>query len=543
LAKKCEPLAKTIGVKHPEFQTQLTNVIIYKVLDQLSKIYSKLKIAKFEIFLGSLKFQNCESIIHLSSISEFVKVRVDHRNQLLIFQNEARDLQGLSMKFVNFSDSVKEIVYSIDQRRDQTTRTDTLKKYRDDARKYVEGAQTALQERLKAISDLRKPERDHNRDARTAEEKATAQRLVEEKKAQQADLEKKHNIEQERARLQKKVEDATLSKKNNLLNDLRLLKGIKIDKKPLESLTPQEIDALTLEKLEKAKDQHKKDEKEKEDNLIKKAFKKVDYTERARRDEQVKILKTKWEEAKGEKEQIMEIHKKNFDKLMEYKKKMETCKTFKETFTKKELEKKKGIYETELKQFKEKIISEFRAKILDSAKASLKKQLDEQEAEIKKREEELEKQKERIENNRNAQIELGGFSRSTKTREDLKKEEEKKESEKKPEAGGFTRGGFARGDGIKKDDGPKKEEGGFARNTAPIIRNEGAPKTEEKPSLGFSRNTGQSQPTESSGAPKFVSSKKKEEDSNAWRKNEEPPKKAEPKPADSGAGGWRATKK
>lgn len=542
LARKSEPLIKAIGSSYPLVQTQLTNVIIYKVLDQLSKIYSKLKISKFEGFLGSLRFQNCENIIHLSSISEFVKVRVDHRNQLLIFQNEAHDLQGLSMKFVNFSDAVKEIVYSVDERRDQATRVDTLKKYRDDARKYVEGAATALQERYKSISDLRKPERDPAKEAKAEEDKVKAQRAAEEKKTQQLELEKKQSIEQERARLQKKVEDATLTKKTNLLNELKQLKGIKIDKKPLENLTAQEIDALTLEKLEKAREQHKRDEKEKEENQIKRAFKKVDYTERARRDEQIKVLKNKWEESKAEKEQVMEIHKKNFDKLMDFKKKMETAKSFKETFTKGQLEKKEKEYEKDLKEFKEKIIKEFKNKILDAAKASLEKQKEEQEAEIKRREAELQKEKERLDADREKQIETG-FSRSTKTREDLRKEEEQKGEAEKKKSEGMSRSTFTRGDGIKREDIKKDEPAstGFQRGTG-IVRSE-APKTEEKPqSFGFSRNTEKTtQSSEQSGPPKFGNKKKEDDGGSAWRKPEAKPEpKAESKPAD---GGWRSTTK
>ncbi len=100
LAKKSEPLLKYIATNYPQFHGQLQNIVIYKILNQLSKLYTSLKVDNFIRFIGSLNYNSCENIIHLSSISDHIKVRIDHRKKLLIFQDEAKDLKHLSMKLV-----------------------------------------------------------------------------------------------------------------------------------------------------------------------------------------------------------------------------------------------------------------------------------------------------------------------------------------------------------------------------------------------------------------------------------------------------------
>jgi mRNA-degrading endonuclease RelE of RelBE toxin-antitoxin system len=202
------------------------------------------------------------------------------------------------MKLANFSDEVKEIVYSIEQRRNQGSQQETLKKYRAEARNYVDKAGSTLNERFKLISDLKRPDKDYIQSQRKEEYEREKQRAIQQQEEDKKAVEKSAKMQKEiqKELIQSRMNDLNLVRKQNLLDELRKVKGLKINKKRIDELTPKELDALTIEQLEKAKDAHKKDEKEKEENFIKKTFKKADYLERARREEFRVVLQKKWEE-------------------------------------------------------------------------------------------------------------------------------------------------------------------------------------------------------------------------------------------------------
>lgn len=471
LTKNSESLIGKLKDSHPEFQKPLQSVIIYKLLALLSKLYTKLKIESFSRFLGSLDYSYCEKIIHTASAAEHIKVRIDHKRRLLIFQDDVEDMQSLSLKFVNFSEDLKDVIHSIDNKREEGREQKIVEDLRERARRFDESGRTALSVRQKLIEDLKKHERDTSRQARKDIEeerkqaRAEAAPKVTEKEVQEAEARKKKT-----KRIEDNLRAYEESRKASLIKQLKAIKGFKVDKKKLEDLTDDELAQISLKKLEDLKEEWEVSEKKKEEAAIKNAFKRADFYERARREAHLDVLKNQWSQKTGEKEEILKVHKENFDKMLEFKNKLVKAAAFRKQHAENIMSVRNEVYEEKLEEFRERVIEEFKGKILTQAKESLQARKDAEEEERKKRDEEFQNQKLRLEEERSKQAQEG-FRRSGVTATDMQRQEETKKDDKT----GISRATagdkpaptsvFQRGTGVARREEEKPATTSFSRNT------------------------------------------------------------------------------
>lgn len=223
-----------------------------------------------------------------------------------------------------------------------------------------------------------------------------------------------------------------------------------------------DIDVLTLDKLEKAKEQHIKEEKEKEEKFMKNTYNKTDYAIRARREEHLKILAEEWKNAQSKKDEILKAHKATFERELKFKETIAGVQAFRDAFVKKELEARKSEYQKQLSDFKEKIINDFKDQILKSANDSLKAQKEAEEAEFKKAEEERQKQIERIKKETVTQVqETNKISRNAQTRSDMQSASENTKTAPSAGSSGGFRSGFTRGEAKKEDEKSNKPDAGY----------------------------------------------------------------------------------
>lgn len=65
IAKDTEPLlSKFTDKKQVGYAAQIQNVVIFRILSQLAKLYTRIKIDSFIKFIGNMAFSKCEEIIH-----------------------------------------------------------------------------------------------------------------------------------------------------------------------------------------------------------------------------------------------------------------------------------------------------------------------------------------------------------------------------------------------------------------------------------------------------------------------------------------------
>lgn len=321
LTKNSEPLINSLKEKYPEFKKPLQSVIIYKLLALLSKLYTKLKIESFARFLGSLDYAYCEKIIHTASAAEHIKVRIDHKRRLLIFQDDVEDMQSLSLKFVNFSEDLKDVIYSIDNKREEGKEQKIIEDLRERARRFDESGRTALSVRQQLIEALKKPIRP-DRTTRQIEKDDRQERVVEAPKLNEREIQEQEAKRKKAKRIEENLRAYEEARKITLIKQLKAIKGFKVDKKKLEDMNDEEIAQIPLKKLEDLKEEYEVREKEKEEAAIKNAFKRADYNERARREEHLNVLKSQWAQKAGEKDEIFKVHKEHFNRMLEFKNKL-----------------------------------------------------------------------------------------------------------------------------------------------------------------------------------------------------------------------------
>jgi len=531
LTKNSEPLLKAVQGQYPGYYKPLQSIIVYKLLNLLSQLYTKIKIDNFSKFLGSLDYSFCENIIHEASISDEIKVKIDHKRRLLIFRDDVKDMRNISLKLVNFSEDLKDVIHAIDNKHEQQNEAKIQQGLTDEARRYADSARGAIERRMKLIKENRKLVEEayakHRPKVIRDDVSESSQRGV--PNLEELEREKKMD------KIKNMMQLMQREKKAALIKQLKEIKGFKIGNKKFDQFTEDEIEQFTLDKLDTAKEEWDRREKEKEEAAIKNAFRRVDHLERARREEYLKILQKQWQEAKDDREEIMTTHRENFDKMVAFKNNIKGAQQFRETYCTKVREEKAETFEEEMQEFREKIIDDFKGKILEMARESLKAQQEAEIAERKKREEELAKQKERLDAERDSQIQtgFGGFARNAATGAEMRttKPEDPKDS-------------------FRRTTAPAEEKktgfGGIQRST-------GAPKEEAKPAPTgiISRNTEiKREETKEAERPRFVNAAKKDpfggakpaESTGGFRRTEEP-KKEEPKKEEPKKDEWRTVEK
>jgi len=317
-------------------------------------------------------------------------------------------------------------MHAIDNTKEQPQEAKIIQGLTDEARRYADSARGAIERRAKLIKENRKLVDEAYAKHRPKEIRDNVSEASQRGTLNVEELEREKKMDKIKAMMQMMQRE----KKATLLKQLKEIKGFKIGNKRFDQFTEDEIEQFTLEKLDIAKEEWDRREKEKEEAAIKNAFRRVDHHERARREEYLNILKKQWSEAKDDREEIMVAHRENFDKMIAFKNNMKGAQNFREQFCTKLREEKAEAFEEEMQEFREKIIEDFKGKIIEAAKESLKAQKEAEEAERKKREEEFAIQRKRLEDERDTQAAVsqtfGGLSRNTATAADMRKTEETK---------------------------------------------------------------------------------------------------------------------
>jgi translation initiation factor 3 subunit A len=560
LAKKGEELLTKLkgDAEYTKFIEPIRNVIIYKLLGKLSKIYKTLKIERFVQLIGTLDFQSCTAIIHLCNTTEFMDVKIDHLRKLIIFSDSRKDLHNISMGITNMSDEIREIASLIDEQRENTQYLKNLEHFQEDAKSYIDNASTELKRRFELIGNMKniKEIKPLGVVPQTAAESAAKKQEVAATVKTQADTKRKDQLKKEAT---KRLDELTLTKKMTLYKDLQALKGIKVKGRKLEEITQDEVDSIKLEEWEKAKENYYKNEKDQEERQNKKLFNKYDYIERARRQEQQNVIVKIAEEGKKEKEELLKQDKENFEKRQELKKKLELAQQLKQAKAKTVLAEREKKAREDLEEYKIRIAEKFRESLLVQAQEYLKEAEEKKAAaekaaaEEKIKRDELER-KNKIDNFRDKDQDTTGFTRNTQTRSSMQAESSSKpitRDDKKPaatESSGIISRGPARSQVSQSeakptatpDDTKKKGDTGFMRRNEPkeeakaepkkdgppkfvsrggdtgMGRNTGTPtkdvKPEAKPESKFTSGSGDSKFAKPTGAPpRFANAKKQDE--------------------------------
>ncbi|KAE8589521.1 hypothetical protein XENTR_v10017599 [Xenopus tropicalis] len=493
--------------KEPELQQyvpQLQSNTILRLLQQVAQLYQTIEFSRLASLVPFVDAFLLERAIVDAARHCDLQVRIDHSSRTLSFGSDLNYSTREDAPFGPFLQNMPS-----EQIRNQLTAMSCVLSKAVGAIKPAHVLQEKEEQHQIAITAYQKNSRkEHQRilaRRQTIEERKerlenlNIQREKEEMEQKEAELQKVRKAEEERLRQEAKerekeriLQEHEQIKKKTVRERLEQIKktelGAKafkdIDIENLEELDPDFIMAKQVEQLEK--------EKKELQERLKNQEKKIDYFERAKRLEEIPLLKKAYEEQRINDMELWELQEEERistlllerEKAVEHKNRMSRMVEDKDSFVSKLKASRQSLYEAKLKQFQERLAEEKAAR-LEERKRERKEERrvnyyrDKEEEEERLREEQLKQEREeqeKVENEKREAEQRDYQERLKKLEEQERKKRQREleieERERKREE--ERRGGD---DTFRKDSSRwgEREESGWRRGADPDERKQVPP--------------------------------------------------------------------
>uniref|UniRef100_A0A3Q2XU18 Eukaryotic translation initiation factor 3 subunit A n=1 Tax=Hippocampus comes TaxID=109280 RepID=A0A3Q2XU18_HIPCM len=484
---------KDQGEKESDLQhyvPHLQSNTILRLLQQVAQIYQSIEFSRLASLVPFVDaFQLERSIVDAARHCD-LQVRIDHTSRTLSFGSDLNystkedapvgpflqnmpseqirnQLTAMSASLAKALQVIKP-ASTLQEREEQSQQAIAayLKNARKDHQRILARRQTIEErkERLESLNIQREKEELEQREA----EMQKVRKAEEERLRQEAKEREKERIMQEHEQIKKKTVRERLEQIKKTELGAKAFKDIDIE--DLEELDPDFIMAKQVEQLEK--------EKKELQERLKNQEKKIDYFERAKRLEEIPLIKKAYEEQRIKDMELWELQeeerisnmKVEREKALEHKKRMSRMMEDKENFLSKITAARSFIYEEKLKAFQERVVEE-RKNRLEERKRQRKEDrrkafyLQKEEEEQRIHEEQLKKEREereRIEQEQREEEEREYQERLRKLEEQERKQRARQQEIEERER---RREEERRIPDEKSKDWGEKEEGGWRKRT------------------------------------------------------------------------------
>uniref|UniRef100_A0A8C4SX71 Eukaryotic translation initiation factor 3 subunit A n=1 Tax=Erpetoichthys calabaricus TaxID=27687 RepID=A0A8C4SX71_ERPCA len=377
--------------KEPELQQyvpHLQNNTILRLLQQVAQIYQSIEFSRLASLVPFVDaFQLERSIVDAARHCD-LQVRIDHTSRTLSFGSDLNystkedspvgpflqnmpseqirnQLTAISSALTKAIDVIKptSILQEREERHQQAI-TAYLKNSRKEHLRILARRQTIEErkERLESLNIQREKEELEQREA----ELQKVRKAEEERLRLEAKEREKERIMQEHEQIKKKTVRERLEQIKKTELGAKAFKDIDIE--DLEELDPDFIMAKQVEQLEK--------EKKELQERLKNQEKKIDYFERAKRLEEIPLIKKAYEEQRVkdmelwelQEEERINIMKVEREKALEHKERLSRMLEDKDYFLSKIKAARRSVYEEKLKQFQERLIEERKRRLEERKK-------------------------------------------------------------------------------------------------------------------------------------------------------------------------------
>ncbi|XP_007566972.1 eukaryotic translation initiation factor 3 subunit A isoform X2 [Poecilia formosa] len=374
-----------------QYVPHLQSNTILRLLQQVAQIYQSIEFSRLASLVPFVDaFQLERSIVDAARHCD-LQVRIDHTSRTLSFGSDLNYstkedspvgpfLQNMPSEQIRnqltaMSASLAKAIQVIKpasnlQERDEHNQQAIaayLKNARKDHQRILARRQTIEErkERLESLNIQREKEELEQREA----EMQKVRKAEEERLRQEAKEREKERIMQEHEQIKKKTVRERLEQIKKTELGAKAFKDIDIE--DLEELDPDFIMAKQVEQLEK--------EKKELQERLKNQEKKIDYFERAKRLEEIPLIKKAYEEQRVKDMELWELQEEERinnlkierEKALEHKKRMSRMMEDKEGFLAKITAARSFIYEEKLKAFEERLVEE-RKKRMEERKTQRK---------------------------------------------------------------------------------------------------------------------------------------------------------------------------
>uniref|UniRef100_A0A8B9QDP9 Eukaryotic translation initiation factor 3 subunit A n=1 Tax=Apteryx owenii TaxID=8824 RepID=A0A8B9QDP9_APTOW len=445
--------------KEPELQLyvpHLQNNTILRLLQQVAQIYQSIEFSRLVNLVPFVDAFQLERAIVDAARHCDLQVRLDHTSRTLSFGSDLNystredaplgpQLQSMPSEQIRnqltaMSSALAKALAVIKpphllqekEEQHQLAVTAFLKNSRKEHQRILARRQTIEErkERLESLNIQREKEELEQREA----ELQKVRKAEEERLRQEAKEREKERILQEHEQIKKKTVRERLEQIKKTELGAKAFKDIDIE--DLEELDPDFIMAKQVEQLEK--------EKKELQERLKNQEKKIDYFERAKRLEEIPLIKTAYEEQRvhdmelweqQEEERITTLQLER-EKALEHKNRLSRMLEDRDLFEARLKASRRTVYEDKLKQFQERLAEERRNRLEERKKQRKEERRityykEKEEEEQRLREEQLLKEreeKERIEREKREQ-EQREYQERVKKLEELEKKKRQREME------------------------------------------------------------------------------------------------------------------
>ncbi|XP_019498457.1 PREDICTED: eukaryotic translation initiation factor 3 subunit A [Hipposideros armiger] len=385
--KLCERVTKVLNwvrdqpEKEPELQQyvpQLQNNTILRLLQQVAQIYQSIEFSRLTSLVPFVDAFQLERAIVDAARHCDLQVRIDHTSRTLSFGSDLNyatredaplgpylqsmpseqirnQLTAMSSVLAKALEVIKPAhILQEKEEQHQLAVNAYLKNSRKEHQRILARRQTIEErkERLESLNIQREKEELEQREA----ELQKVRKAEEERLRQEAKEREKERILQEHEQIKKKTVRERLEQIKKTELGAKAFKDIDIE--DLEELDPDFIMAKQVEQLEK--------EKKELQERLKNQEKKIDYFERAKRLEEIPLIKSAyeeqrvkdmdlWEQQEEERITTMQLER---EKALEHKNRMSRMLEDRDSFVTRLKAARQSVYEEKLKQFEERLAEE-----------------------------------------------------------------------------------------------------------------------------------------------------------------------------------------
>uniref|UniRef100_G1S3Y1 Eukaryotic translation initiation factor 3 subunit A n=1 Tax=Nomascus leucogenys TaxID=61853 RepID=G1S3Y1_NOMLE len=356
--KLCERVTKVLNwvreqpEKEPELQQyvpQLQNNTILRLLQQVSQIYQSIEFSRLTSLVPFVDAFQLERAIVDAARHCDLQVGILNRSNTIAFNTE----NNLDSVIFHYQTQIHRKAQEKEEQH-QLAVTAYLKNSRKEHQRILARRQTIEErkERLESLNIQREKEELEQREA----ELQKVRKAEEERLRQEAKEREKERILQEHEQIKKKTVRERLEQIKKTELGAKAFKDIDIE--DLEELDPDFIMAKQVEQLEK--------EKKELQERLKNQEKKIDYFERAKRLEEIPLIKSAyeeqrikdmdlWEQQEEERITTMQLER---EKALEHKNRMSRMLEDRDLFVMRLKAARQSVYEEKLKQFEERLAEE-----------------------------------------------------------------------------------------------------------------------------------------------------------------------------------------
>eukprot|EP00891_Asterochloris_glomerata_P003711 jgi/Astpho2/3711/Aster-04897 len=268
LSKPMSGASPVVDVGLEQYTASLQQVAVLRLLQQLSQVYSVMRVDSLEALVPFMGFSDVEQLIVDAVKHDFLQVRIDHRNGTVHFgapQLESEQLQD------HLSTLSKRLSRALTM-----TRPDRPEDHEDNVRA---NARKLMIERRKEEAERRLMQ---------AEEEAERSRMMQLKATEQAEEERRRKdmIKREEDRIKRELEEKELQEAEELLAKAA---GKRRPRKDGEKLDKQALMQEAMEEQQKARIEQRK--------RMEVTIKRMDHLERARREVEAPLLQEQYAES------------------------------------------------------------------------------------------------------------------------------------------------------------------------------------------------------------------------------------------------------